>query len=95
LNFEVTVDFVFFGMTAASLFVIRRHHIGAPGNIGVYRTPGHPFTTAIFVLSCLGIVVSAIIASPRNSAIALCIMLGGLPIYYFWKKSGHVSAVPH
>ena len=84
LNFEVTVDFIFFGMTAASLFVIRRHHIG--GGVAVYRTPGHPFTTAIFILSCLGIVVSAIIASPRNSVIALCIMLAGLPVYYFWRR---------
>jgi APA family basic amino acid/polyamine antiporter len=86
LNFEVTVDFIFFAMTAASLFVIRRHPIAAPNAIGVYRTPGHPFTTAIFVLSCLGIVASAIIASPLNSAIALCIMLGGLPAYYFWRS---------
>ena len=84
LNFEVTVDFIFFGMTAASLFVIRRRCIGT--GAAVYRTPGHPFTTAIFVLSCFGIVVSAIIASPRNSGIALCIMLAGLPVYYFWRR---------
>jgi APA family basic amino acid/polyamine antiporter len=93
LNFEVTVDFIFFAMTAASLFVIRRHRVGAPNTFGVYRTPGHPITTAIFVLSCLGIVVSAIIDSPRNSAIALCIMLAGLPVYYFWKRSGRASGL--
>jgi basic amino acid/polyamine antiporter, APA family len=86
LNFEVTVDFIFFAMTAASLFVIRRHQLEVPNAFGVYRTPGHPFITVIFVLSCLGIVVSAIFASPRNSAIALCIMLAGLPVYYFWSR---------
>jgi APA family basic amino acid/polyamine antiporter len=84
LNFEVTVDFIFFGMTAAALFMLRRNQV-APG-AGVYRTPGHPFTTLLFVLSCTGIVVSAIIASPRNSAIALCIMLAALPVYYFWSR---------
>jgi len=84
LNFEVTVDFIFFGMTAAALFVLRRRQIGSPNAFGVYRTPGHPFTTSLFVLSCAGIVISAVIASPRNSAIALCIMLAALPIYYFW-----------
>jgi APA family basic amino acid/polyamine antiporter len=84
LNFEVTVDSIFFGMTAASLFVIRRRCIGT--GAAIYRTPGHPFTTAIFVLSCFGIVVSAIIASPRNSGIALCIMLAALPVYYFWRR---------
>jgi hypothetical protein len=30
--------------------------------------------------------VSAIIASPRNSAIALGIMLAALPVYYFWTR---------
>jgi APA family basic amino acid/polyamine antiporter len=84
LNFEVTVDFIFFGMTAAALFILRRRSIGSGNNI--YRAPGHPFTTMLFVLSCSGIVLSAVIASPRNSAIALCIMLAALPVYYFWAK---------
>jgi APA family basic amino acid/polyamine antiporter len=90
LNFEVTVDFIFFGMTAASLFILRRRQIGSDSV--TYRVPGHPFTTMLFVLSCAAIVLSAIIASPRNSAIALCIMLAGLPVYYFWRRfSGHES----
>ena len=82
LNFEVTVDFIFFGMTAVALFILRRRNIGLVRNI--YRAPGHPFTTTLFVLSCAGIVMSAVIASPRNSAIALCIMLAALPVYYLW-----------
>ena len=82
LNFEVTVDFIFFGVTAVSLFIVRRRQIGL-GNY-IYRAPGHPFTTILFVLSCAGIVGSAIVASPANSAIALGIMLAALPVYYFW-----------
>jgi APA family basic amino acid/polyamine antiporter len=91
LNFEVTVDFIFFGMTAAALFVLRQRQIGS--DTAAYRVPGYPFTTMLFVLSCAGIVISAIIASPWNSAIALCIMLAGLPVYYFWSrfKRAHVS----
>ncbi len=84
LNFEVTVDFIFFGMTAAALLILRRRGIGS--NAVIYRVPGHPFTTMLFVLSCAGIVVSAVLASPRNSAIALCIMLAALPVYYFWNR---------
>ena len=84
LNFEVTVDFIFFGMTAASLFVLRSRQVGAA--TAVYRAPGHPFTTILFVLSCAGIVGSAIVAAPGNSAIALCIMLSALPVYYWWSR---------
>src|SRR5207247_6649428 len=54
LNFEVTVDFIFFAMAAAALFILRRHHIGSDSVS--YRVPGHPFTTMLFVLSCAGIV---------------------------------------
>jgi basic amino acid/polyamine antiporter, APA family len=90
LNFEVTVDFIFFGMTAAALFILRQRGVGSDSV--TYRVPGHPFTTMLFVLSCAAIVLSAIIASPRNSAIALCIMLVGVPVYYFWRRfSGHES----
>src|SRR5262249_35924353 len=84
LNFEVTVDFIFFGMTAAALFILRQRGIGSDSV--TYRVPGHPFTTMLFVLSCAAIVMSAIIASPGNSAMALCIMLAGLPVYYFWRR---------
>jgi APA family basic amino acid/polyamine antiporter len=84
LNFAITVDFIFFGMTASSLFILRRRQVGSKS--GIYRAPGHPFTTILFVLSCAGIVGSAIIAAPANSATALCIMLAALPVYYYWSR---------
>jgi basic amino acid/polyamine antiporter, APA family len=84
LNFEVTVDFIFFAMTAASLFILRRRQIGS--DTVTYRVPGHPFTTILFVLSCVGIVGSAIVASPANSAIALGISLAALPVYCYWSR---------
>jgi APA family basic amino acid/polyamine antiporter len=84
LNFVVTVDFTFYGMTAASLFILRRRQVGM--GTAIYRAPGHPFMTVLFVLSCAGIVGSAIAASPANSAIALCIMLAALPVYYYWNR---------
>jgi APA family basic amino acid/polyamine antiporter len=77
-------------MTAASLFLLRRRQTGS--DKAVYRIPGHPFTTLLFVLSCAGIVTSAVIASPRNSAIALSIMLAAFPVYYFWTKFGRAHS---
>jgi APA family basic amino acid/polyamine antiporter len=84
LNFEVTVDFIFFAATAASLFVLRRRRIGS--DAAIFCAPGHPFTTILFVLSCVGIVVSAIVASPANSGIALGVLLAALPVYCYWRK---------
>src|SRR5438552_4884456 len=90
LNFEMTVDSIFFGMTAVSLFILRRRQIGS--DACVYRVPGHPFTTLLFVLSCVGILGSAIVTAPAHSAIALCIMLSGVPVYWCWRRFGRENS---
>ncbi len=82
LNYVVSVDFISFGFTAASLFVFRRTRPVA----GVYLTPGHPYTTGIFVLACAGIVASTIAAFPENSVIGLGILLTGVPVYWLWRR---------
>jgi APA family basic amino acid/polyamine antiporter len=84
LNFVVPVDFLSFGMTAASLFVFRRRK-RSDGDL--YLAPGHPYTTGLFVLSCAGIVASTVLTAPKNSAIGFAILLTGIPVYLFWNRS--------
>jgi APA family basic amino acid/polyamine antiporter len=83
LNFVISVDFISFAFTAAALFVFRGRDAGAPP-AGVYRAPGHPYTTAAFVLTCAAIVASTIAAYPANSAIGLLILVAGIPVYWYW-----------
>ena len=52
----------------------------------VSLTPGHPYTTALFVLACAGIVGSTFLAYPANSAIGLAILLTGVPVYLYWSR---------
>ncbi len=85
LNYEVSVDFISFALTAASLFVFRAREAGVTPP-GVYRTPGHPWTTAAFVWACAAIVASTWAASPRNNFIGLGILLTGIPVYLYWRK---------
>jgi APA family basic amino acid/polyamine antiporter len=85
LNYVVSVDFISFGLTAASLFVFRRR-FGHAASQGLYRTPGHPYTTALFVLTCAGIVVSTIASSASNSAIGFIILFAGIPVYFYWTR---------
>jgi len=84
LNFEVSVDFISFALTAAALFVFRRRE-RAPG-AEVYRTPGHPYTTGLFVLSCAAIVASTVWHNPANTAIGQLILLTGIPVYLYWSR---------
>ena len=85
LNYVVSVDFISFGLTAASLFVFRRRDAALPAQ-AIYRAPGHPYTTAAFVLTCAGIVAGTIAAYPANSAIGLLILLAGIPVYWYWRR---------
>lgn len=86
LNYEVSVDFIAFTLAASSLFLFRRRDRGAPGP-EIYRSPGHPYTTALFVLACVGIVASTAVTYPANSGIAFLIMLAGVPVYLYWSRT--------
>jgi basic amino acid/polyamine antiporter, APA family len=82
LSYVVSVDFIFFGLTGLSLFIFRRRLPPAR-----FRTPGHPVTTAIFVLACWAVVMATIARNPVNSAIGIGILLAGLIAYRFWSAS--------
>jgi APA family basic amino acid/polyamine antiporter len=84
LNYEVSVDFIAFALAAFALFRLRREQRGTGV---IYRSPGHPWTTAIFVAACAGIVASTVLTDPANSARGWGIMLTGLPVYLYWSRS--------
>jgi APA family basic amino acid/polyamine antiporter len=85
LNYEVAVDFILFALVAASLFVFRRRERGAPV-AEVHRVPGHPYTTALFIVACVAIVISTVWADPGNAAIGWLILLTGIPVYLYWSR---------
>ena len=84
LNYVISVDFISFGLTAASLFVLRRKIQTSTQKL--YLTPGHPYTTALFVLACAAIVITTVATFPANSAIGLIILLAGFPVYLYWSR---------
>jgi APA family basic amino acid/polyamine antiporter len=87
LNYEVAVDFILFALVATSLFVFRSREQGiVPA--GVHRVPGHPYTTALFVVACVMIVLSTVWSDPVNSAIGWLILLTGIPVYWYWSRRG-------
>ena len=86
LNYEVSVDFIAFSLAASALFPFRRQDRGGAG-AGIFRSPGHPYTTALFVMACAAIVASTIMTTPVNSGIAFLIMLAGVPVYLYWSRA--------
>ena len=83
LNYEVAVDFILFALVATSLFVFRHRERGLLPK-GIHGVPGHPYTTAIFVVSCVAIVASTVWSDPVNSIKGWLILLTGIPVYLYW-----------
>jgi APA family basic amino acid/polyamine antiporter len=83
LNYVVALDAVFFGLTGAALLVFRRRD---PTNVRGMRMPGHPYTTAVFVLAFWTLALSTIIQFPRDAGMGVLILLVGVPVYLFWRR---------
>ncbi|HEU4390578.1 MAG TPA: APC family permease, partial [Blastocatellia bacterium] len=89
LNYVVSADFLFFGLSATCLFVFRRRAAGSiqaePGKSGRgFRVPGHPVTTIFFVAASWLVVINTVYKYPGNTLIGLTIALSGIPVYLIW-----------
>jgi len=80
LNYVVSVDTIFFGLTACCIFVFRRRE---PGSVN--RVPGHPLTTILFIAVCWLVVINTVYRYPENTLIGIAIMVAGIPAYLFWR----------
>ena len=87
LNYVISMDFLFFGLTATTLFVFRRRASrGEMYASQAYRMPGHPVSTALFAAICWWIVANTVYRYPQNSLIGFVLLLAGIPVYWFWSR---------
>ena len=84
LNYVVSIDMIFFGLTACCVFILRRRQAGDVG-AGITRVPGHPFTTIIFIAICALVVFNTVYRYPDNTLIGIAILIAGIPAYLFWR----------
>ncbi len=94
LNYVISMDFLFFGLTATTLFVFRRR--AARGEMyasQAYRMPGHPVSTALFAAICWWIVANTLYRYPQNSLIGFVLLLAGIPVYWFWSRRPSLRSV--
>lgn len=86
VDYVVFGDWIFFGLTVATLFVYRarqRPRDAAPA----FVTPGYPFVPALFVLAAAYVVISSIAANPGNAVIGGAILAAGIPVFYLSRRS--------
>jgi basic amino acid/polyamine antiporter, APA family len=76
-------SWILYGMTAASVIVLRRKRPDMPRP---YRVPGYPVVPVLFVFVALALLYSTLRSSPRESGIGLGLIVAGLPFYFYWKR---------
>jgi len=81
-TYVVFGEWIFFGLTVASVFVLRRKR---PDLHRPYKTWGYPVTPAIFVLAALYVAVGSLFSAFWNAAAGLGIIGLGVPAYLYWK----------
>jgi APA family basic amino acid/polyamine antiporter len=94
LNYVVSMNFVFFGLSATCLFVLRKRDAAsqaAPQSETGFRVPSHPWTTLAFIAICWLVVINTIYKYPANSLVGVGILLLGLPVYAVWNRQKQVK----
>jgi basic amino acid/polyamine antiporter, APA family len=83
LNYVISMDAIFWALTAACLFVLRRRE----PTVSAFAMPGHPWSTAFFCLACVGVVANTVYRYPGNTLIGFAILAAGVPVYYIWRRT--------
>lgn len=77
-------DWIFFGLTVATLFFYRRR--GEPPAGSAAFVWGYPLTPAFFVLVAIFAVVSSLVSNPGNAAIGAVLIAAGVPAFLLWRR---------
>jgi basic amino acid/polyamine antiporter, APA family len=87
LDYVVFGDWIFFGSTAATLFVFRARARASRGAEDVpFRMPGYPVAPLIFILAAIYVVVGSVTSNPANAARGATLIALGIPVFLFWDK---------
>ncbi len=91
LDYVVFADWIFFGLTAGTLFVFRRRvPIASRGD--EFVMPGYPVLPAIFVLVAITVVFSVVSSSPEQAARGALLLALGIPVFFYHRRRHRTSA---
>ena len=85
LDYVVFADWIFFGATAASLFVFRAADARG-GTRPTIVVPWHPVSTLLFIAAAVYVVAGSVISNPGNAARGAALIALGLPVFAYWRR---------
>jgi APA family basic amino acid/polyamine antiporter len=83
LDYVVFAVLIFYVLTIASLFVLRRTR---PDAERPYRAFGYPLLPAFYIVAASVILLVLAVYRTQTSWPGLLIVLAGVPVYFFWRK---------
>jgi APA family basic amino acid/polyamine antiporter len=89
-DYAVFSLWLFYGVTASCLIVLRRKQPDAPRP---YRVPLYPFIPVAFCAITSVLLINTLYTQPAQSLAGLGIIAAGLPFYWFWTRNGRRQAV--
>lgn len=90
LDYVVFADWIFFGSTAAALFVLRARD-DAAGRGSTMRSAMHPVGTIVFVAAAAYVVVGSVVSNPGNALRGALLLAVGYPVYRYWNARRSVG----
>ena len=88
LNYVVFADWIFFGLTVATLMIFRRTHPLSRRPPGTFRAPGYPWVPAAFVVVAVAVVLSVVRADPSSAWRGAVLLAAGIPVFYWFTRRG-------
>jgi APA family basic amino acid/polyamine antiporter len=89
LDYVVFAVLIFYVLTIAGIFVLRRKQ---PNAERPYRAFGYPVIPALYILGATVILLVLLVYKTQMSFRGLVIVLAGVPVYFLWRKSGRAAA---
>src|SRR2546421_4035372 len=91
LDYVISAALIFYILTIAGLFVLRRKR---PDAERPYKAFGYPIVPALYILGATVILVVLFIYQTATTWPGLLIVISGVPIYFLWKLLGKKSPSP-
>jgi APA family basic amino acid/polyamine antiporter len=86
LDYVTFADWIFFGLTAASLLVLRRRDAAAGTDAGGYRAPLVPWSVVAFCAAAAFVVVGSVLSDPGNALRGTLLLALGVPAFLYWRR---------
>jgi APA family basic amino acid/polyamine antiporter len=84
IGYVLFVDWIFFGLTGAAVFVMRRRGGGPPAG---YRVPGYPLVPLAFVATSAWFIASTLRAQPVQAVAGAALLGVGVLVHRAWRRA--------